>query len=118
VSKGLGATQLRMLGLLEEHHAALGPNATGLTIDELGRRLSTTERRTRAVVSSLVDRDLATVVAEGGPQRVWGHAARRRYVSDQAYAASLVASSRRPPREEVHCPSCGAWVQTRPPSRW
>jgi hypothetical protein len=119
VSKGLGETQLRMLAALEEHYSALGPNATGMTIDELGRGLALEERRTRAVVASLVDRDLVTVVTDGpGPGRVWGRRARRGFLNNQELNRYRLEALKAPykPTVELTCPNCGAWVPIRPPN--
>ena len=63
MSRGLGPIQRHALAALEEHR-------DGLLTAELATLIDCTERRTRTVIGSLVERRMVLVEREGHSQRV------------------------------------------------
>jgi hypothetical protein len=100
--------------------ALLAVPSSGLTTAELAAELDVPDRRTRKITAALRERGEVVIVDEPpGPRRVWLVEQRKAFLAEQRAKAArkewmqyLLHPPRRPPRHEVHCPNCGAWVQT------
>ncbi|HEV3265005.1 MAG TPA: hypothetical protein VG014_05750 [Acidimicrobiales bacterium] len=104
VTRGLGPQQLATLAMLAERRHGM------FTVD-VATLLNVEPRRARAIIASLVDRDLAVVTRDPGEApRVWLPDRRRVWVGNREWVRFMLDHWC---RGERTCPTCGA-IRTDP----
>jgi len=91
----------------------LARRPSGITSTDLATLLDLEPRRCRTVVTSLVERGLAVVVAEGRARRVWLPALRKQWVDDRGWVRYHLDKLKPAPV----CPSCGQAIPADAPRR-
>jgi hypothetical protein len=104
---GLGPTQRRVLGILATER-------NGITNADLSVKANLRERRCRAVVDSLVDRDEAIKLRHPGrpfePRRVFLYDVGRTWLNNARGVKAVLDAYNRPPPKKVFCTNCGCPV--------
>jgi hypothetical protein len=101
VSLGLGASQRRVLGVLDEKGS--------LSTAEIADLLGVNERRARTIFASLVDRGEAKVFTDGGVRRLWSADARIDWQIEQIDQRKELWRLGKLPHQlpRTCCPTCG-----------